>query len=103
MMEAATGLWALKSQIYKVTAMAHGMWWCLIQAGERESDLWLQECGIATMKHLYALTYTRCHVSQLRIFPYTKKDNYRRRYFHWEFAPLKIFHTKSFRNYNGIF
>ena len=33
MMEAATGLWALKSQIYKVTAMAHGMWWCLIQAG----------------------------------------------------------------------
>lgn len=30
-MEAAAGLWALKSQIYKVTAKAHGMW-CLIQA-----------------------------------------------------------------------
>ena len=31
-MEAAAGLWALKSQIYKVTAMAHGMW-CFVQAG----------------------------------------------------------------------
>ena len=66
MMEAATGLWALKSQIYKVTAMAH-------TDRERERDLWLQECDGATMKHLYALTYTRCHVSQRRVFPTQKK------------------------------
>lgn len=46
----AAGMWALKSQIYKVTAMAHSMWY-LIQAVSMRVTCDDMNVGIATIEH----------------------------------------------------
>lgn len=50
-MKAAVGMWALKSQIYKVTAVTHGMW-CLVQAVSVKVICDDRNVGTATIEDL---------------------------------------------------
>lgn len=50
-MKAAAGMWALKSQIYKETAVTHGMWY-LVQAVSVKVICDDRNVGTATTEHL---------------------------------------------------
>lgn len=61
-MEAAAGLSALKSQIYKVTAKAQSMWY-LIQAGGVKVICDYKNVGIITIKHIYTFICSKCYAN----------------------------------------